>query len=72
MTLGTGTPFDYGKLKPGKRTIKVTVSDGVDSIEDEFTITITKEEQSPTFGWTLTLLAMVVVIAVLLMRGKDG
>ena len=34
VTIGSGEVLDYKKLKPGTRTIKVTVSDGEASVED--------------------------------------
>ncbi len=68
VTLGTGKTMDYKKLKPGTRTIKVTVSDGEASVEDEFTIIITKEEESPGFGALFTCLALLAVVMLSIRR----
>ncbi len=70
VTIGTGDTLDYKKLKPGTRKIKVTVSDGEASVEDEFTVVIQKEEESPTLGGAFVLLAMLVGMATLMMRRK--
>jgi hypothetical protein len=68
-TLGTGTTLEYSKLKPGKRTVKVTVSDGDAQVEDGFTVTIVKEEDTPAFGWAAALVAFLVVVIVSTRRG---
>jgi len=70
VTIGTGETLDYKKLKPGTRAIKVTVSDGEASVEDEFTVVITKEEESPALGGAFVLLAMLVGMAATMMRRK--
>ncbi|MCK4969058.1 MAG: PKD domain-containing protein, partial [Thermoplasmata archaeon] len=70
VTIGTGDTLDYKKLKPGTQTIKVTVSDGETSVEDEFTVVIQKEEESPALGGVFVLLAMLVGMAALMMRRK--
>ena len=62
VTLGTGKTLDHKKLKPGTRTIKVTVSDGETSVEDEFTVVITKEEESPGFAIGVICLALLTVV----------
>ncbi len=59
VTIGTGAALDYKKLKPGTRTIKVTVSDGEASVEEEFTVVIQKEEESPGPGLVAALAAVV-------------
>ncbi len=71
VTIGTGDTLEYKKLKPGTRTIKVTVSDGEASVEDEFTVVITKEEESPALGGVFALLAMLVGMAAIMMKQKD-
>jgi len=70
IVLGTGETLDYKKLKPGSRTIRVTVSDGETAVEDEFTVVITKEEESPSLGGVFVLLALLVVVVVVMMRRK--
>ena len=68
VTLGTGKTLDHKKLKPGTRTIKVTVSDGEASVEDEFTIVITKEEESPGFVGVAACLALLAVVMLSIRR----
>jgi hypothetical protein len=63
-TLGTGTTLDYNKLKPGTRVVKVSVTDGTETTEEDITLVIKKGEESPAFGVLfacLTLLAAVVL-----------
>jgi PKD repeat protein len=60
--LGTGTSLDYKKLKPGTHVIKVSISDGIDTIEEEFTLVIKKEEEGPAFGMALALMAIVIAM----------
>ncbi|MCK4969134.1 MAG: hypothetical protein KAS77_01355, partial [Thermoplasmata archaeon] len=43
------TSFNYSKLKPGERTITVTVLDGEESVSEEFTLIIEKKEFEPGF-----------------------
>ncbi|MCK4969206.1 MAG: hypothetical protein KAS77_01715, partial [Thermoplasmata archaeon] len=70
VTIGSGDTLEYKKLKPGTRTIKVTVSDGEASVEEEFTLVIKKEEESPALGGVFVLLAMLVGLAALMIRRK--
>jgi hypothetical protein len=69
-TLGTGTTLDYSELKPGKRIVKVTVSDGETTVEDEITVTITKEEESPMMGGPFVLLVILAITAVSVIRRR--
>jgi len=57
-TLGSGATLDYKKLKPGTRVVKVTVSDGNASAEDEITLVIKKSDKSPGPGPALAVLAL--------------
>ena len=67
-TLGTGATLDYKKLKPGTRVVKVSVTDGTETIEEEFTLVIKKEEESSGFGMLFTCLSL--VAAVMLSRRR--
>jgi PGF-CTERM protein len=58
-TIATGESFDYDKLKPGTRVVKVSASDGKTTAEAEVTLIIKKEEESPGFGLVVALAAMV-------------
>ena len=57
-TLGTGTTLDYKKLKPGNRVVKVSVFDGTETTEEELTLVIKKEEESPGFGIPFTCISL--------------
>jgi len=57
-TLGTGTTLDYGKQKPGTRVVKVSVTDGTETTEEELTLVIKKGEESPGLGMLLTCLSL--------------
>ena len=57
-TLGTGTTLDYGKLKPGTRVVKVSVTDGTETTEEELTLVVTKGEESPGFGMLLMCVSL--------------
>ena len=70
VTLGTGNTFGYKKLKPGKRIIRLLVSDGEATVENEFTVVIKKKEESPSIGlmWAIIAMAMAGVVAI---RSRD-
>ena len=57
-TLGMGSTLDYKKLKPGTRVVKVSISDGTDTSEDEITLVIKKEEESPGFASSFVMIAL--------------
>jgi len=69
-TLGTGSTLDYKKLKPGTRVVKVSIFDGTDTTEEEFTLIIKKEEESPSAGVMLALLALIIGTAVFMRWGR--
>ena len=48
----------------------MTVSDGEASVEDEFTVVITREEEAFALGGVFVLLAMLVGMAATMMRRK--
>jgi hypothetical protein len=57
--LGTGSPLEV-KLKPGEHTITVVVDDGIDQVEDSFTVIVKKEEESPGYGTYFALSAVII------------
>lgn len=63
-TIGTGATLDYDKLKPGTHTIKVRVFDGTESVEEEISIVIKKEQESPGYSISLVLLAFALAFLV--------
>jgi PKD repeat protein len=67
-TLGTGTTLDYNKLRPGERVVKVSVTDGTETVEEEITLDIKKEEESPGFGILIACLSL--MAAVMLSRRR--
>jgi hypothetical protein len=70
-TLGTGTTFDYKKLKPGTRVITVRVFDGVDTTEQSTTVIIKKEEESPGFGGMVAIVViMIALVSTSIERGR--
>ena len=64
--LGTGSPFEYGKLGAGKHTITVVVDDGTGVTEETFGVTVT--EESPGVGIVAAFVAMVMAGLVALWR----
>ena len=71
VAIGTGDTLDYAEMEPGTRTIKVTVSDGDASVEEEFVVIITKkEEESPGFNLVMLLIA-VITAAVIASQRRD-
>ncbi len=70
VTMGTGETLAYKKLKPGIRVVKVTVADGETTVEEEFTVIIKKEEESPGFGTVTSAIALVLAALVLIMTRK--
>ncbi|MCK5251729.1 MAG: PGF-CTERM sorting domain-containing protein, partial [Thermoplasmata archaeon] len=64
--LGTGSPFEYGKLGAGKHTITVVVDDGTGVTEETFDVTVT--EESPGVGIVAAFIAMVLASLVALWR----
>ncbi len=71
-TLGTGETLDYKKLKPGTRVVKVSIFDGTDTTEEEFTVIIKKEEESPGFGPVLTMIAVIIGFIIGYTRRRNG
>jgi PKD repeat protein len=61
-TLGTGKTLDTKKMKPGTRVVKVSVTDGTVTTEDEITLVIKKAEDSPAAGALLCIIAMSVAV----------
>jgi len=57
-TLGTGEILDYKKLKPGTRVVKVTVSDGNATAEEEISLVIKKSDKSPGPDFILAAFAL--------------
>jgi hypothetical protein len=70
VTLGTKTTLGTRDLKPGSQVVKVIISDGLDTTEEEITVVIKKEEESPGLGAVFVLLAMLVGMAAVMMRRK--
>ena len=68
VTLGTGKTLEYKKLKPGTRVVKVSIFDGTETPEEEITLIIKKEEESPGFSVVVTL--MVILGILILTRTK--
>jgi hypothetical protein len=66
VTMGTGESIDYKKLKPGTRSVKVTVSDGKVNVDDEITLVIKKKKESPAEGGGFVIIALVVAVAMLM------
>jgi len=61
-TLGTGSTLEFKKLKPGTRVVKVSVSDGTETTEEEITLVIKKKEEGPGFGSVVVFLALLVIV----------
>jgi len=71
-TLGTGETLDYKKLKPGTRVVKVTVSDGNATAEDEISLVIKKSDKSPGPGFVLAALALMgIALAISIRRRRN-
>lgn len=67
--LGTGSPFEYSKLKAGKRTITVVVDDGTGQVEDSFIVTVKEDKKVPGPGPFMALAALVMA-GLALCRGR--
>lgn len=62
--IGTGVTLAYEGLRAGKRTVRVEVSDGDESVERTFKVIITREEEGSTTGWMLATVPVLIVLAV--------
>jgi hypothetical protein len=61
--LGTGSPLKI-QLERGTHVITVIVDDGTDQVENNLTLIVRKEEESPGFGWVVALAAISLVYPV--------
>ena len=68
--LGTGSPLEV-KLKPGEHTITVVVDDGIDQVEESFTIIVKEEEGSPGPGLVAAVATVVLAGLVMVRRGRS-
>ena len=69
--LAQGPTFGTKKLKPGTRTITVMVSDDEATTEEEVTLVINKEEESPGFGALLAVLATIAGLVLMEKRRRQ-
>ena len=70
---GNVQSFTVTKVKPGKHTIKLTVSDGKTSVSDEVSITVKKKVVAgfiPGFEAVLIIVAMAAVVVVALKKKR--
>lgn len=72
VNMGTGLTLDTKKLKPGTRVVKVTVSDGEATVEDEVTLVIKKEEESPGFGVVVSLMGIFAGLVLVVVDRRGG
>ncbi len=72
VILGTELTLDTKKLRPGTRVVKVTVSDGEVTVEDEVTLVIKKEEESPGFGVLVSLMGILAGLVLVKVDRRGG
>ncbi len=63
--IGNNESFEYGKLQPGKREVKITLSDGEIITEQEI-ILIIKEEDIPSFSLTSIGIAIIILLGLVI------
>ncbi len=68
QVLGAGSPFEYSKLSKGEHVITIVVDDGTGVTEETFKVKVTEEEESPSVGLSLTILAMVLCAVIAISR----